>query len=116
MALRLLSPDDRHGIIYLIQMLLPLYDNEGRSFERATFENVRKELTERFGGVTSFARSPAVGLWKETPCDVTRDDVVKFEVLCDSLEPEWWKTYRIKLERIFRQRDLAMWATEITKL
>jgi hypothetical protein len=102
--------------MHLIQLLLPLYDNEGRSFDGALFENVRHELTERFGGVTAFERSPAVGLWKESPSEVTRDDVIKFEVLSDQVEHEWWKNYRTELERIFRQRDLTMWAIEITKL
>jgi hypothetical protein len=41
--------------MYLIQLLLPLYDNEKRPFTRLDFDSVRKDLTERFGGVTAFA-------------------------------------------------------------
>jgi hypothetical protein len=80
--------------MYLVQLLLPLYDNDKRAFSRACFEQVRHELTHRFGGVTAFVRSPAVGLWKDDEQDVTRDDVVMFEVMAEHLEEGWWKTYR----------------------
>ena len=67
--------------MYLIQLLLPLYDNNKQAFARADFDKVRQELTQKFGGVTAFQRSPAVGLWKEGDEDVSRDDVIMFEVM-----------------------------------
>jgi hypothetical protein len=51
--------------MYLIQLHLPLHDNDKRAFPAQHFDTVRNTLTERFGGVTAFLRSPAVGLWKE---------------------------------------------------
>lgn len=45
--------------MYLVQLLLPLRDNEKQAFPRAEFDRVRNELTERFGGATAFLRSPA---------------------------------------------------------
>ena len=39
--------------MYLIQFLLPRYDNLKRPFPSAEFEKVRTELIERFGGVTA---------------------------------------------------------------
>lgn len=47
--------------MHLIQLFLPLYDNDGQAFAKPLFDTVRGELTERFGGVTAFVRSPAVG-------------------------------------------------------
>lgn len=35
---------------YLVQLILPGYDNEGTPIERQLFVEVRRELTERFGG------------------------------------------------------------------
>jgi hypothetical protein len=49
--------------VYLIQFYLPVYDNDGRAFGRARFDEVRSELTEHFGGVTAYVRTPAVGEW-----------------------------------------------------
>ena len=51
--------------MHLIQILLPLYDNEGRPFAAPAFDRVRNELGEKFGGVTAFRGAPAEGLWKE---------------------------------------------------
>jgi hypothetical protein len=50
--------------MYLIQILLPLHDAKGRGFPKAKYEQVATELTEKFGGVTAFTRTPAEGRWK----------------------------------------------------
>ena len=41
--------------MHLIQLFLPLYDNDGQAFAKPLFDTVRGELTERFGGVTQSA-------------------------------------------------------------
>jgi hypothetical protein len=102
--------------MYLVQLLLPIYDNDKRAFPRAYFDQVRHELTHRFGGITSFVRSPAEGLWKESEHEVTRDDVVMFEVMAEYLDDGWWKRYRQKLETSFRQDNIVVRALEVTKL
>lgn len=45
--------------MHLVQILLPLYDNDGRRFPTSHYESLRAELTERFGGLTSYSRAPA---------------------------------------------------------
>src|SRR5947207_6390954 len=40
--------------MYLIQILLPVYDNEGNRFEAEQYNDVRLELTEAFGGSTAY--------------------------------------------------------------
>ncbi len=102
--------------MHLIQLLLPLHDNHKQPFPRVYFDRVREDLTNRFGGVTAFVRSPAVGLWKEDSDDVNRDEVVMFEVLADQLDKDWWAGYRTELKEKFRQEDLLIWASDITKL
>lgn len=103
-------------LMYLVQLLLPVYDNNKRAFPRAYFDQVRDELTHRFGGVTAFLHSPAVGLWKDDQEDVTRDDVIMFEVMVDHLDEDWWKRYRQNLESSFRQETIVIRAVEVTKL
>lgn len=102
--------------MHLVQILLPLYDNEGRAFGAGDFDRVRNELAERFGGVTAFRRSPAEGLWKDEGGGVARDRVVVFEVMADALEREWWAGYRAELERRFRQEKIVVRATEFEEL
>ena len=47
--------------MYLIQILLPLRDNQGTSFEVQLYEEVRVNLADHFGGVTTYMRAPATG-------------------------------------------------------
>ncbi len=94
--------------MYLIQILLPLRDNEQRPFPHDEFERVRRELADRFGGATFYARSPAVGLWKDDEGDVARDDVVVAEVMARHQDREWWRLYRETLERRFRQDQIVV--------
>ena len=44
--------------MHLVQMLLPLYDNEGTRLAAATlFDQAFDELTQEFGGVTAHVAS-----------------------------------------------------------
>ena len=87
--------------MHLVQILLPLADNAGRRFDGAAYGRVRAELSERFGGITSFTRAPAEGVWKEGG-HTNRDDIVVFEVMARDSTISWWERYRAELERRFR--------------
>jgi hypothetical protein len=102
--------------MHLVQLLLPLHDNHKQAFPSAYFNKVREDLTNRFGGVTAFVRSPAVGLWKENSAEINRDEVVMFEVLTEQLDKDWWADYRKQLQDRFRQEELLVWASNITRL
>ena len=94
--------------MYLIQILLPLRDNAGEPFASAEFERVRRELAERFGGVTFYARSPAVGIWKDDDGGEDHDEIVVAEVMADGEDRAWWRAYRGELERRFRQEEMMI--------
>jgi len=93
---------------WLIQMLLPLYDNEGARFGAEPFTRTRQELLDKFGGLTAHQRAPAKGLWKTGDGDVAHDDVAVFEVMAADLDRTWWDTYRRELERRFRQDKIVV--------
>lgn len=67
--------------MHLIQLLLPLYDGDDKPLPKNIFEEVSIYLTEKYGGLTSFVRSPAIGLWKEMEHKTVRDDIVIYEVM-----------------------------------
>ena len=94
--------------MHLVQILLPLRDNDGNPFPRAALDRVRHELTERFGGATAYMRSPAAGLWKDDEGDVAHDEVVAVEAMVPHLDLEWWRLYRADLERRFRQDEVVI--------
>jgi len=102
--------------MHLVQLLLPIADNDGRPFPRSAYDRVRFELAERYGGVTAYLRAPAEGLWRESPGHVSRDDVVIYEVMTDRLERSWWSMYRHALEERFRQAELVIRASVIERL
>ncbi len=101
--------------MHLVEVFLPLYDNEGRRFGSGEFDRVSEELAARFGGVTAFRRSPAEGVWREGG-EESRDRLVIFEVMTDELERPWWRQYREELERRFRQEKIVVRATEFDEL
>ena len=90
----------------LVQILLPLNHQDGTAVPIEEFALVRVELTEKFGGVTAYQRSPATGLWKRNEDDVERDQVIMVEVVVDEFDPRWWQQYRRELERRFGQEQI----------
>ena len=101
--------------MHLVQILLPVYDNEQNPQPHDEFRRVRGELTERFGGLTVYTRAPAEGMWKLNDNHTTRDDIVIFEVMTSQLEPTWWRSYRHDLEARFRQ-DVIVIRAQPTQL
>jgi len=102
--------------MFLVEFLLPTHDNDGARFPKEEFERVRRELTERFGGVTAFMQSPATGHWEDDQGIVRRDELVGFEVMAESLERDWWRDYREQLARRFRQQEIVMRASPFERL
>ena len=103
-----------HG--HVVEILLPLYDSEGTRIPGSLFDEVSAELTDLFGGVTAFVRSPAVGGWRDLEGKVERDDVVLFEVMTGALDQRWWARYRVRLERRFGQKEIMVRATSVERL
>lgn len=101
--------------MHLVQILLPLADNQGRRFTGEDYGRVRHELAERFGGITSFTRAPAEGVWKEGG-HTARDDIVVFEVMTRDLDRAWWERYRADLERRFAQEAIVIRAIRVEML
>ncbi len=102
--------------MYMTQLLLPLWSNDGKRFPHALFEQVGDELVRKFGGLTAYARTPASGLWREKQGVTVHDDIIVYEVMVKDLDEVWWTDYRKKLERRFSQDKLVIRAQEIRLL
>lgn len=102
--------------MHLVQILLPLNDNDGRALAKDLFETVARELTERFGGVTAYTRAPADGRWREEGQATSSDEVVVVEVMVAKLDEAWWSSYRAALEIAFRQKQIIVRAQNIRVL
>lgn len=102
--------------MYLFQLFLPLYDNDGNPLPAAHFESVRGELTDRFGGLTAYSRAPAHGVWEEGDGVPVHDDLIVHEVMAESFDREWWKRYRARLEKLFAQEEVLIRAQLVEKI
>lgn len=99
----------------VIEIFLPLKRNDGAEQPRELFGEVRRELVERFGGLTAFSRAPAEGLW-ESGDGVDRDAIVIFEVMGEELDRSWWGDYRRRLEAMFGQDEIVIRASVVKRL
>ena len=103
--------------MHLVQILLPLYDNEGTAVPQLEFRRVSSEIAHKFGGLTAFTRAPAEGVWKESDAAHPKhDEIVVFEVMTAVLDRTWWEEYRRDLERRFRQGEVVIRAQAIEQL
>jgi hypothetical protein len=100
----------------LVQILLPLRDGQGRAFPSEFYDRIASEMTERFGGVTAYTRTPAEGRWKPAGHKPEAEDVVVLEIMVATLEREWWAQYRRELESTFRQKNVIVRAQAIQQL
>jgi hypothetical protein len=87
---------------HLIQILLPT-----TAHDPAQFEQLARELTEKFGGVTSFIRAPAEGRWQSGE-KTELDDIAVIEVMTDFLDRAYWADLRRRLEEAFAQEEIVV--------
>ncbi|MDP9413716.1 MAG: hypothetical protein M3Q08_06400 [Pseudomonadota bacterium] len=102
--------------MHVVEIFLPLRDDQGRRFGAELYGAVREELVQRFGGLTAFTRSPAEGLWEKKEGERSQDEIVIFEVMTDRLDRGWWGGYGTKLEKMFQQEVIVIRAREVEQL
>jgi hypothetical protein len=102
--------------MHVIEIFLPLRRNDGSEQPPAIFAELRRELVERFGGLTAFSRAPADGLWEDEAGAVERDQIVIFEVMAETLDRGWWSELRARLEREFAQDEVLIRAASAERL
>jgi len=96
----------------LIQLLLP---TSGAGGDRAmtALAETRRELVDRFKGVTAYVRSPAKGLWTAPDGHIEADDVVMVEVMTDAFDRGWWRSYSATLAQRFAQDTILVRALPV---
>lgn len=102
--------------MYQIQLLLSLYNNEGKAFPSSHYEKVKLFFNDKFGGITMYTRTSVVGLWKESPHSTVKDELIIYEILSDQLEKDFWQHYKSDLQSLFQQEEMVIKACEINLL
>jgi hypothetical protein len=95
----------------LIQLLLPTGASGDPTL--TALAETRRELVDRFKGVTAYVRSPATGLWTAPDGHTEADDVVMVEVVTDTFDRAWWRTYSATLAQRFAQDTIHVRALPV---
>jgi hypothetical protein len=101
---------------YLVQLLLPVRDNNGRVFSDATWESLKTKLVEKFGGVTAFQRTPAEGIWAPASERRAAEDVFMVEVMTQALDEAWWASLQAELEHALAQEHVVIRAIKFSDI
>ena len=90
----------------LIQLLLPTTFPTGTTSQDAARLScdTRRELTEKFDGLTAYVRSPARGTWNAPDGHVEQDDVVMVEVVTDAFDRAGGAAMRLDWPRVLTKR------------
>jgi hypothetical protein len=96
----------------LIQVLLPTTAPAGTQVMTPLAET-RRELADKFSGVTAYVRSPAKGLWTAPDGHTEADDVVMVEVVTETFDRGWWRTYAATLAQRFQQKTIHVRALPV---
>jgi hypothetical protein len=91
----------------LIQILLPTVDGKGTPVPKSKLRTLATDLTDRFGGVTSYPHSPAEGLWQEGETK-EKDEIVVLEVMAGDLDREFWRALKERLEAELYQSEIVI--------
>ena len=100
----------------LIQILLPVIEKENEDLPWHLYADIRKELTEKFGGITTYTHSPATGLWKEAADKTVKDEIIIYEIMARDIDGDWWKSYKQMLEIKFKQEEIIIRSSAIDVL
>jgi hypothetical protein len=100
---------------YLVQILVPKEASSGEPVGQKWFDGLLKELTDKFGGVTSFIRAPGEGLWR-TGGETQRDNIAVVEVMVKDIDRAFWHSLRQRIERDLGQSEIITRAQEIIVL
>jgi len=103
------------GASHLVQILLPKETGKGQPIDKEWFDGFLKELTEKFGGATSFLRAPGTGLW-QSGGGTEKDSIAVVEVMAEEIDRVYWQSLRRRLERELYQEEIVIRAQEIRRL
>ena len=99
---------------FLIEILVPKATGKGQPIPQEWFEAFLKELTQTFGGATSFVRAPGQGLWRDGGAPQLYTIAV-VEVMANEVNQDYCASLRRRLERELSQEEIVIRAQEIIR-
>jgi hypothetical protein len=100
----------------LVQIFLPLYNNNKQEFDRPLYDDLRTLLKDQFGGVTFYRSAPVEGLWRDENGTTNYDELIIAEVMLVDVNKEWWQQFKQLLKQIFSQEEILIRSIAFEKL
>lgn len=100
---------------HLVQILLPLITGDGQKLEKPWFDSLIRQLADRFGGATSFARAPGEGLWDSGERS-EKDQIAVVEIMTETMDEAFWLQLKARLEKDLAQDEIVIRFWQITTL
>ena len=102
--------------MYLVSYSSPSLTMTGGASPTANFERCATSWStvRRTHGLHPFDRRRTVARRSERYG--IRDEIVVYEVMCETVDRAWWSNYRATLERRFRQDELVIRVQQVERL
>jgi hypothetical protein len=99
---------------YRAELLIPLFDNEGRPFGPEKVLSVHDQLLARFGGCRMEPLSPHLGSWAEEE-QTYHDQLLMFTVDAprEDASLDWFVEYKESLKSEFKQVEIYLAVSEV---
>jgi inorganic pyrophosphatase len=92
----------------LIQIFLPVVDENGSPFPNRFFVQVKNKLSEKFDGLSVYTHALAEGYWKNERSSLEKDKLLVYEVMANEVDLNYWKNFRTSLEKQFKQELIVV--------
>ncbi len=95
-----------------VEILIPLFYNNGSEIEDERFAFIEDELVSRFEGYSQF-KTPVEGVWQNQTGRLFRDTHKSLWVICPDT-PEniiFFQQFKIQLENLLQQESIFMTVT-----
>ncbi|MES2454784.1 MAG: inorganic diphosphatase [Bacteroidota bacterium] len=100
----------------LIQLVVPVYDPKGKRFPKRHYSQLHSQLTDKFGGLTVYRRSPAKGFWKQDEGQTVKEKILVYEVMAANVELDFWQKLKASLLKKFEQDELLITSSKISRV
>ena len=100
----------------LIQLVLPVYDLKGKRFPKRHYSQLHRKLTDKFGGLTVYDRSPANGFWKQGEGQTVKEKMIVYEVMAATVDLDFWHKLKASLLKKFEQDELLITSSKISRI
>jgi inorganic pyrophosphatase len=98
----------------LIQLFLPLKNEDGKSFPDKYFDNVKETLTQKFKGLSIYSKSPVNGRWENSKSNIEEDILLVYEIMTDRVDLSYWEKYKQLLQKQFKQDTIVIRCLDIS--